>query len=115
MTGGRIMGSRLHFATLHKVEFASTEMFKYKTYEFHRLLDALEVGYSGEAFDEEFECPADEWARGLRRLQDGDFSEDVRKALDGFGTESPEDIIYAMSLIAERSDTSDGFIHLAFF
>ena len=97
------------------MEFASTERFKYRTYEFHRLLDALEVGYSGEAFDEEFECPADEWARGLRRLQDGDFSEDVRKALAGLGTVSPEDIIYAMSLIAERSDTSDGFIHLAFF
>lgn len=115
MTGGRSMSGRLHFATLHKVEFASTERFKYRTYEFHRLLDALEVGYSGEAFDEEFECPADEWARGLRRLQDGDFSEDVRKALDGLGAESPEDIIYAMSLIADRSDTSDGFIHLAFF
>lgn len=109
------MSCKLHFATLHKVEFASTEGFKYKTYEFHRLLDALEVGYSGEAFDEDFECPADEWGRGLRTLQSGDFSEDVRKALDGFGTESLDDVIYAMSIIADRSDTSDGFIHLAFF
>ena len=63
------MGMRLNYARTYKVEYGQTGMFNCRAWEFHNLLDALGIGYSGESFDEDFECPVDEWNRGVERLR----------------------------------------------
>ena len=63
------MGNRLYVAKTYKVEFAYGMGFNYKVSELHDLLDALNVSYSGESWDERFDVEKEEWLRGIEVLK----------------------------------------------
>ena len=114
------MGIRLNYARTYKVEYGQTGMFNCRAWEFHNLLDALGIGYSGESFDEDFECPVDEWNRGVERLRQfiggtaGNGGK-IREAIAGLEPETPQAILSCMEAVATKADVHDGFIRLSFF
>ncbi len=63
------MGLRLYVAKTYKVEFAYGIAFNYMVSEFHNLLDALNVSYSGETWDDRFDVEKEEWLKGIEVLK----------------------------------------------
>jgi hypothetical protein len=89
------MGNRLHVCSAYKVEYASIEAFNYKISEFHSLLTALSVDYTGEAWDEDFEILKEDWIKGLEKLKNLDqLPEEERECINDklkeLGYELPE-------------------------
>ena len=81
------MGNRLYVAKTYKVEFDYGMGFNHMVGEFHDLLDALNVSYSGETWDERFDVEKDEWLKGIEVLKNLDNleaseREDINNALD---------------------------------
>ena len=60
------MGYRLHVARVYNVEYALGDAFNYKSEEFHNLLSALKVEYTGDEYDSDFEVQKDEWQKAIR-------------------------------------------------
>lgn len=80
------MGLRLYVAKTYKVEFAYGMGFNYKTSELHDLLNALDIPYSGESWDERFDVEKEEWMKGIEVLKNFDNleaseREDIENAL----------------------------------
>ena len=70
------MGLRLFVATTYRVEYDySGSGFNYLVSEFHDLLDALGVDYSGDTWDERFDVEKDEWLEGISKLKNLDCLE----------------------------------------
>ncbi len=65
-----IMGNRLYVAKTYKVEFAYGMGFNYKVIEFHDLLNALDIPYSGDSYAERFDVDKEDWLTGLETLKD---------------------------------------------
>ena len=63
------MGNKLYVAKTYKVEFDYGMGFNHMVSEFHNLLDALNVSYSGETWDERFDVEKEEWLRGIEVLK----------------------------------------------
>ena len=80
------MGNRLYVAKTYKVEFAYGMGFNYMVSELHDLLDALNVSYSGESWDERFDVEKEEWLKGI----------EVLKNLDHLETSEREEIANAL-------------------
>lgn len=81
------MGLRLCVAKTYKVEYTYGAAFNYKVSEFHDLLDALNVSYSGDTWDERFDVEKYEWLKGIEKLKNLDRleaseREDINNALD---------------------------------
>ena len=49
------MGHRLHVAKTYTVEYALPDNFNHEVTEFHDLLKSLDVDYTGESWDDDFE------------------------------------------------------------
>ena len=113
------MGNRLHVAKVYNVEYATTEAFNWAIEEFHVLLSALNVDYTGEIYDEDFEVEKKEWVMGFERLKnletlDPDMQEEINNALNGLGYRREE----VMDLFLDYLDASDpknNFMHFSFF
>ncbi len=80
------MGLRLYVAKTYKVEYAYGVAFNYMVSELHDLLDALNVSYSGETWDERFDVEKYEWLKGIEKLKNLDRlealeREDIENAL----------------------------------
>lgn len=82
------MGLRLYVAKTYKVDYDYFGSgFNYKVSELHDLLDALNVSYSGETWDERFDVEKDEWLKGIEKLMNFDQletseREEIEKALE---------------------------------
>ena len=59
------MGYRLHVASKYDVRYGKTEAFNHKCEEFHYLLEACGVEYTGDRYDDTFEVSRAEWTNGL--------------------------------------------------
>jgi len=59
------MGYRLHVASKYDVRYGKTEAFNHKNEEFHCLLRACGVEYTGESNDDTFEVSRADWTNGL--------------------------------------------------
>lgn len=80
------MGNRLYVAKTYQVEFGYGMGFNHMVSEFHDLLDALNVSYSGETWDERFDVEKEEWLKGIETLKNIDSleaseREDIANAL----------------------------------
>lgn len=62
------MGYKLHCATKYDVKYSHGD-FNHKSEEFHELLDALKVDYSGEQYDSEFEVFRKDWQEAIDKLK----------------------------------------------
>ena len=49
------MGHRLHVAKKYEVEYATSASFNYEVEAFHDLLSSLDVSYTGESWDDQFD------------------------------------------------------------
>lgn len=59
------MGYRLHVASKYDVRYGKTEAFNHKNEEFHSLLRACGVEYTGDSNDDTFEVSRADWTNGL--------------------------------------------------
>lgn len=80
------MGNRLYVAKTYQVEFGYGMGFNHMVSEFHDLLDALNVSYSGKTWDERFDVEKEEWLKGIETLKNIDSleaseREDIANAL----------------------------------
>lgn len=112
------MGFRLHVARTYRVEYGSTEAFNYAVEEFHTLLSALEVPYSGDSYDNEFEVDKEEWQRGLKKLKnlanlEEDGKETITDALNGLGC-SAEEVIELFESYLRETDPNNYYMKFAF-
>ena len=81
------MGLRLSVAKKYEVEYGETAAFNWKVSELHYLLDALDVYYTGEEYDQTFEVNKDEFQKGIDKL----------KNFDTLSNEEKESIAYCLS------------------
>lgn len=91
------MGLRLYVAKTYKVEYAYGVAFNYKISVFHDLLDALKIYYSGEKWDERFDCDKEDWLKALEKLKnfnqlDEPERKEVEEALEACECTLPEAI-----------------------
>lgn len=113
------MGNRLHIASKYIIEYGDAEYFNYQNEEFHDLMDALGVDYTGEYYDEEFEIQREDFERGLWKLsnikslseQEQEEIEDATRNLNL----SSSDLIGILEKYLEESDPNNDYMAFSFF
>ena len=113
------MGKRLHIATKYECEWSDMTAFNCKTEEFHDLLSALDVSYTGESWDDEFEVSKDDWQKGIDTLReydslDDEAMNDIDEALKALECER-EKVLKIMEQFMEQSAPNWGYIECSFF
>ena len=113
------MGKRLHIAKKYEVEWSDSAHFNWKISEFHDLLDALDVYYTGETWDDDFEVSKEDWQKGIDTLRsydklDADAQETIDKALEALEYER-EELIRIMEQFMEQSAPNWSYIECCFF
>lgn len=113
------MGHRLHVAKKYDVEYSLADNFNYEVEEFHDLLSSLDVSYTGDSYDNQFEVSKEEWKRGIDKLKNlpnletAEEKEDIESALKDLEESLPE-IIEFMELLFEEADQNHEFLVLSF-
>ena len=113
------MGHRLHVAKTYTVEYALPDNFNHEVTEFHDLLNSLDVSYTGESWDDDFEVTKEDWQKGINKLKnlpnlETEEKEDIESALKDLREPLPE-IIDFMELLYEKADPKHDFMVLSFF
>lgn len=114
------MGYRLHVARVYKVEYALGDAFSYKSEEFHNLLSALKVEYTGDEYDSDFEVQKDEWQKAIDKLrhlydlEDEDERDEIKGAVDDLASTTDE-VIEMMEYYLNNGDPDIDYLHLSFF
>ena len=113
------MGHRLHVAMKYEVEYATSASFSYEVEAFHDLLSSLDVSYTGESWDDQFDVSKEEWQKGMNKLKnlpnlETEEKEDIESALKDLREPLPE-IIDFMELLYEKADPKYDFMVLSFF
>lgn len=113
------MGNRLHICKRHIIEYGDVEYFNYQNEEFHELMDALGVEYTGESFDDDFEIQREDFERGLWKLknihllteQEQEEIEDAARNLNL----TFSDLIGILEKYLEESDPNNDYMVFSFF
>ena len=113
------MGKRLHVGTKYEVEWSDSAHFNWKIEEFHDLLSALDVSYTGESWDDEFEVTKEEWQKGIDTLRSYDTLDDdaknrIDEALEALES-GREEVIEIMEHFYEQSAPNWCYIECSFF
>ena len=113
------MGYRLHVCKMYKVEYAMGDAFNYKSMEFHNLLSACDVEYSGDEFDSDFEVSKEEWRKAIDNLKhlhdlDEEKREEIKGAIDDLASTTDE-VIHMMEYYLEHGDPDIDYLHLSYF
>ena len=113
------MGYRLHVCKMYKVEYAMGDAFNYKRMEFHNLLSACDVEYSGDEFDSDFEVSKEEWRKAIDKLKhlhdlDEDKRDEIKGAIEDLAS-TIEEVIHMMEYYLEHGDPDIDYLHLSYF
>lgn len=113
------MGNRLHICKKHVIEYGDAEYFNYQCEEFHQLMDALEVEYTEESFDEDFEIQREDFERGLWKLKNIQLltereQEEIEDAARNLNL-SFSDLIGILDKYLEESDPNNDYMVFSFF
>ena len=113
------MGYHLHVCKMYKVEYAMGDAFNYKSMEFHNLLSACDVEYSGDEFDSDFEVSKEEWRKAIDKLKhlhdlDDDKREEITGAIEDLASTTDE-VIHMMEYYLEHGDPDIDYLHLSYF
>ena len=113
------MGYRSHVCKMYKVEYAMGDAFNYKSMEFHNLLSACDVEYSGDEFDSDFEVSKEEWRKAIDKLKhlhdlDDDKREEITGAIEDLASTTDE-VIHMMEYYLEHGDPDIDYLHLSYF
>ena len=113
------MGYRLHVARVYKVEYALGDAFSYKSEEFHNLLSACGLEYTGDEYDSDFEVQKDEWRKAIDTLKhlndlEDDKREEIKGAINDLASTTDE-VVSIMEYYLEPGDPDIDYLHLSFF
>lgn len=113
------MGHRLHVAKKYVVEYTTSASFSYEVEAFHDLLSSLDVTYTGESWDDQFEVTKEDWQKGIEKLKilpnlEAEKKEDIESALKDLRESLPE-IIRFMEVLLKEADPEHDFMVLSFF
>ena len=114
------MGYRLHVARVYKVKYALGDAFSHKSEEFHNLLSALKVEYTGDEYNSDFEVQKDEWQKAIDKLkhlydlEDEDERDEIKGAVDDLASTTDE-VIEMMEYYLNNGDPDIDYLHLSFF
>ena len=103
----------------YEVEYSLADNFNYEVEEFHDLLSSLDVSYTGDSYDNQFEVSKEEWKRGIDKLKNlpnletAEEKEDIESALEKL-EEPLAEIIEFMELLLEEADENHEFMVLSF-
>jgi hypothetical protein len=104
---------------MYKVEYAMGDAFNYKSMEFHNLLSACDVEYSGDEFDSDFEVSKEEWRKAIDKLKDlHDLDDDKREEITGAIEDlasTTDEVIHMMEYYLEHGDPDIDYLHLSYF
>jgi hypothetical protein len=104
---------------MYKVEYAMGDAFNYKSMEFHNLLSACDVEYSGDEFDSDFEVSKEEWRKAIDKLKDlHDLDDDKREEITGAIEDlasTIDEVIHMMEYYLEHGDPDIDYLHLSYF
>ena len=113
------MGCRLHVAKKYDVQYASIDYFNYLIEEFHYILDALEIDYTGEVYEHDFEVSKDQWRAGMGKLATLDSQkEGVRREIEESLRRvslTPGRMLEIMTEYLNASDPSNNYLNFSFF
>ena len=113
------MGYRMHVATKYEVRYSGGDAFNYKCEEFHNLLALCEAGYTGEAWDPEFEVDKCDWENVIEKLKSleslpQEEKEEITEAIEAL-EHTVDEIIKYMEYFLEQSDPNKDYLHLCYF
>ena len=105
-------------ARTYRVEYGSTEAFNYAVEEFHTLLSALDIPFSGDEYDDEFEIDKEVWCKAIGKLKNltnlrEDDQENITDALQGLGC-TVEEAIELFEAYIRESDQGNYYKHFVF-
>ena len=87
--------------------------------EFHNLLSACDVEYSGHEFDSDFEVSKEEWRKAIDKLKDlHDLDDDKREEITGAIEDlasTTDEVIHMMEYYLEHGDPDIDYLHLSYF
>ena len=113
------MGNRLHVARLYRIEYSDYQKFNWKIGEFKDLMEALQIEYSGEYYDDNFEILKDGWKEGIQILKSFDSleegqKEEITEALESLEYDR-EEVIRIMEEYLKQSDPEFDWLEFSFF
>ena len=113
------MGHRLHVAMKYEVEYALPDNFNHEVTEFHDLLNSLDVSYTGESWDDDFDVYKEDWQKGIDKLKnlanlEAEEKQEIESALTKMNEPLPE-IIEFMELLLNEADSKHEYLVLRFF
>lgn len=113
------MGKRLYVAKKYDVQYADIAYFNWHIAEFHDLLDALDVYYTGETWDDDFEISKTDWEKGIDTLRnyrklDESARESIDEALKVLGYKR-EEVLKIMEKYLEKADPTYEWLEFCFF
>ena len=113
------MGYRLHVAKKYVVEYADTEAFNWKIHEFHNLLSACGVQYTGETDDYSFEVTKEDWEKMIEKISSLDLLEDKeeKSEIEGCLADlecSKEEMVKLLKVYLDESDPDRDVMYLSF-
>lgn len=114
------MSYGLRVAKKYVVEYANMEAFNGKIAEFHELLGALDMDYTGEIYDQSFEVYKESYLCGINKLKS--FNElsqfeqqNIYDIIKSLGKYTVEEIIAILEKYLEASDPDWDWLEFAFF
>ena len=114
------MGTRIYVASTYNVSYgASPGLFNWQMDKFKDLLIALDVSYSGEMWDYQFEVDVDDFKKGIAHITDKNYEnrDEVLACLREFDYPNYTDEECAKDLrkYLDAADISDGWLHFSYF
>lgn len=113
------MGCRLHVAKKYDVQYASIDYFNYLIEEFHYILDALEIDYTGEVYEHDFEVGKEQWRTGMGKLatlnaQEPKAKREIEESLKRVEL-TPERMLEIMEEYLNAADPDNNYLNFSFF
>lgn len=113
------MGYRLNVAKKYIIEYADVEAFNWKILEFHNLMSACDVQYTGEENDMSFEVMKEDWEMMIDKISSLDSfevdeeKEEIAKCLEDMEC-SREEMVKLLKEYLEKSDPDIDMMFLSF-
>lgn len=113
------MGCRLHVAKKYDVQYASIDYFNYLIEEFHYILDALEIDYTGDVYEHDFEVSKEQWRTGMGKLatlnaQELEAKREIEESLKRVEL-TPERMLEIMEEYLNAADPNNNYLNFSFF
>lgn len=113
------MGYRLHVASKYDVKYSTTEAFNYKCEEFHNLLLACGVDFTGETYDANFEVSREDWNKMIEKLKTLDQLPEeerleIQDCIQDLET-TPEKVLDITETLLSEADPDNSYLYFSYW